>query len=532
MAEPRDEARKGWIARWIERRFGGYRHAFNQPDPSQPHALQEPRRVAVVGAGLAGLGAAAKLAERGFSVTLIERNDYLGGKVGAWQTTMPGGREIGMTHGFHAFFRHYYNLNEFFAGVGIDRHYRSVGDYMILTRDGQRYSFAGVATTPLLNLLSLARKGVYRLREVSGRQTRTQMEALLRYDPERTFAEWDEVSYAQFAAAAQLPASLALVFNTFSRAFFSDAEKMSMAELIKSFHFYYLSNDGGLIYDLLDEDYEIALIRPLRDYLERHGVEIHTGRAVETVALDAQGRFELDGEPFEYLVIASDVVGTRALFQASPALAAAAPRCAAGVASLTPGQRYSVWRLWLDADCDPEGMPGFVITERDRVLDALTFVHINEGESARWVAERRAAGGRGCVLELHCYAVPEDIAGGAIDDAAEAALRAAFMDELRTFFPALVDAEVLHEDFYIRRDFPAFHVGQHASRPSWDTELPNLFLAGDWVKLPFPAMLMEASYSAGLLAANAIFAAEGLREEPVFCVPPRGFLAGVGERGK
>jgi isorenieratene synthase len=511
-----------FLARLIERRFGGYRHLLAPVDRNRPRMLGTQRRVAVIGAGIAGMGAATKLAERGFSVVLLERNDYLGGKLGAWKTTMPDGREIGMEHGFHAFFGHYYNLHEFFRSIGIAANLRTIDDYLILSDDGKRYSFKNIATTPILNLLSLARHGIYNFWEVAGRHTGPKMEALLRYDPEQTFARWDHVSYAQFAEDARLPASLKLVFNTFARAFFSDAEKMSMAELIKSFHFYYLSNDAGLLYDYLDDDYDKALLAPLRAHMERHGVEIRTGCEIAEVGYQAQ-RFRVNGEEFDYLVIASDVVGTRAIFARSPELAAAAPRTAAKVATLAPGQRYAVLRLWLDRDAAPE-LPVFVITERAKMLDAVAFMHRAERESASWVAERRAAGRDASVVELHCYAVPEHLP----DD--EAVLREHFMAELNIYFPELAAATVLHETMYVRRDFPGFHVGTHATRPSGETDCSGLFLAGDWVVLPFPAMLMEAAYSAGLLAANGICRAESLQEEPVWTVPLRGFLVGLPER--
>lgn len=519
--------RKGLFARLIERRFGGYRHLLEPIDERLPLALTTPRKVAVIGAGLAGMAAAIKLAERGFEVVLLERNTYLGGKLGAWKTTMPDGREIGMDHGFHAFFHQYYNLNAFFTQLGLDRNYRNIGDYMILTHDGRSYSFKDIATTPILNLLSLARHGVYDLREVSGRQTGLEMEALLRFDAKQTFAAYDDVSFARFCENAQLPPSLGLVFNTFARAFFSDPDKMSMAELIKSFHFYYLSNDGGLIYEHLNDDFEVSLLAPLREHMQKHGVDIRTGCEVAQIEHQQDGRFEIDSEVFDYLVVACDVVGTRALFERSPSLAAAAPDVAAKVATLEPGQAYSVFRLWLDRDVERE-LPGFVITERLRLLDAVSFTHKIEQESAQWVAEREAAGERGAVIELHCYAVPEELyASGPCD---EAQLRELFIAEMHHFFPELADAVVIHDCFYVRRDFPAFHVGKHATRPSWDTELDNLFLAGDWVVLPFPAMLMEAAYSAGLLAANRICRAESLREERVWTVPQRGIMAGWPKR--
>src|SRR5690606_11976725 len=123
-------------------------------------------------------------------------------------------------------------------------------------------------------------------------------------------------------------------------------------------------------------------------------------------------------------------------------------------------------------------LTGFVITDRERILDAVAFLHLAERESERWVAERRAAGLGGAVLELHCYAVPEHLPEAG---EAESALREQFLADLHQFFPELAAAELLDEHIYVRRDFPGFHVGAHATRPSFDTDCPQLYLAGDWV---------------------------------------------------
>jgi isorenieratene synthase len=528
--------RKGMIARWIERRFGGYRHAFNTVDESLPLALPPERRprVAVVGSGLAGLAAALKLAARGFAVVLFERNAQIGGKLAAWPTTLPSGESIGMAHGFHAFFRNYYNLQAFLREVGVAEHYRVLDNYLIFTSDLRTVSFRGIATTPMLNVLALARAGVYDFWKVAGRHTGPKMEAMLRYDPDTTWAEWDDTSYEQFATDARLPADLRLVFNTFSRAFFADADKMSMAALIESFHFYYLSNDAGLDYDFLDDDYAKSFAAPLLAKLAELGVELRTSTPIESIAYEHE-RFGIADEVFDYLVIASDVVGTRAIFERSPSLCAAAPATAAKVAALRHGQRYAVLRVWLDRDT-PRELPEFVITDRVRMLDAVALEHRAERESAAWVAARKAAGLEGGVFELHCYAVPDAYEGevnaseSLTRDPGHAQLRERFLADFHHFFPELADATIVHETMYVRRDFPAFHVGTRANRPSGATELPRLHLAGDWVALPLPAMLMEAAYTSGLLASNAICRAEGLREDQVWSVPRRGFMAGMRKR--
>jgi isorenieratene synthase len=68
------------------------------------------RRVVVVGGGIAGLAAAAGLASAGVDVTVLEREEELGGRVRSWPVTLADGSSAQMSRGFHAFFRQYYTL--------------------------------------------------------------------------------------------------------------------------------------------------------------------------------------------------------------------------------------------------------------------------------------------------------------------------------------------------------------------------------------------------------------------------------------
>src|SRR5690606_8086224 len=88
-------------------------------------------------------------------------------------------------------------------------------------------------------------------------------------------------------------------------------------------------------------------------------------------------------------------------------------------------------------------------------------------------------------------------------------------------------ARILDEYFQLRADFTAFHVGMHEDRPTTDTGISGLYCAGDWVKLPFPAMLLEGACASGLVAANRILAEDGLRQELVLSVPLQGLMAGM-----
>jgi len=508
--------RKSLAERWIERRFGGYLHQLNEVRPDRPLRLARPRTTAVVGAGLAGLTASCLLAERGFRVTLFERNAYLGGKVGSWPVRLEPGFDTHVEHGFHAFFRQYHNLRRFLAVLGVDRRLIPIEDYRIDTLERGSTTFRGIRTTPLLNMLSMARSGVYRLGEVARNPNSRHLLDLLAYDPERTFARHDNTSFREFADAIGLPPSLRIVFTTFARAFFAEAHHMSMAEMIKSFHFYFLSNDLGLIYDVLDDDFQLTLLEPARHYLEKRGAEILTSRPVDRLERVGAG-FAVGGRSFDTVVLATDVRAARALAQASPFLEQEDPVLHRRLLGLKASQPYSVLRLWLDRPL-PRAVPFFLFTDRVKVLDSISLYHNLESSSAAWA--RRTGGG---IFELHSYALPDELTE-------PQAVRRQLLEELYLYMPELKQARILHEYLQVRDDFTAFHTGLYAERPGFRTGIPGLRLAADWVKIPCPAMLMEASCTSALLAANDLLAAEGLREEPVYSVPLRGLFA-RGPRG-
>jgi isorenieratene synthase len=499
----------GLLRGLVKRRLSNYRVDVNVVDPLKPARLGAPRRVAVLGGGVAGLTAAVTLARRGFHVELFEAKAHLGGKLGSWQVPLGSGEEAWASHGFHAFFASYYNLNRFLDSLGLRRDFRSIGEYVILAADGAQVRFGGLDTTPVLNLVALARAGVFRFRDVLKAPARDLLGMFLEYDAQDTFARYDHVSFADFNRLAQLPPRLKLAFTSFARAFFSDEDRLSLAELIKSFHFYYLSNDGGLVYDFPVRDYEPAFLAPMRAELAAHGATIRLSTPVTALARTPAG-FLVNDAPFDRVVLAADVVGARAIMTAAGGVDDAV-RSRFG--ALAAGQRYAVLRIWTDRDVR-EDFPPFVITDRLRVLDAFAAYHRFEHEAQAWTARHG-----GAVLELHCYAVPDDLSP---EEA-----RRALLDEVIRFFPELEGMTVEHEVFQLERNFTAFDRGMHASRPGVESGVPGLVCAGDWVKLPFPAMLLEAACASGLLAANALLREAGLREELVQSVAPRGLMAGM-----
>lgn len=501
---------------WVESRLGPYRQRVNHVDTLKPDRLAEERKVAVVGGGLAGVAAAQALAKKGFEVELFEANDHLGGKLGAWDHTFEDGETRAMEHGFHAFFDNYHNLNGFLDEVGVLDSFIREDDYVIQMNDGRLLRFGGIDRTPLLNLVDLGARGLYdplTLAKLSlGGRTRDRLNDLLTWHPDETPERLDDLSFSDWAREARIPAEMKAAFTAVARAYFAEADDMSMAELVKSFHGYLLGSDAGLAYTYPADDHATSLWAPIRDHLEALGVTVRTGRRVEGITRQKNGRLRMGGRPWDHIVLATDLPGTRAIL--SDGVAEEDPALVRALDQVQPRDRYAVIRLWCDKDVRAS-LPAFTFTERRRALDSVTACHRSEQTWRDWTDEHG-----GAVLELHCYRVPDDLQ----DDEA---VRDALLDDLQAHFPETAGLQIEREIFYVKRDFTPFHTGLHRLRPTTTTGIQGLVLAGDWVKQRPAVMLMEGAFTAGLAAANAILDAEGVRQVPVYAVPEKGVLYGL-----
>ena len=501
------------VRAWIERTLGGYRHRANAPEPGLPRQCrpgQQGTRVAVIGGGLAGIGAAATIAERGLPVTLFERNAYLGGKVGAWKVRV-GDQEQTVEHGFHAFFRQYYNLNRFLDRLGLRDRFRPIEDYLIIDSHNDVLSFGDAEPTPVLNIVDLARRGFFRWRDVLPSRTRKPLEAFVRFHMDETYESFDGVAFERFCNDAKLPPGLRVSFRTFARAFFSDEADLSTADVLRAFHFYYLGHDHGLMYDFPMGDYETTLLKPIREHLRQHGVDLRLSTPAEGVQIGGARRFRVVDEEFDWVVIATDIPGLQSIVRGSDWLEERHPGLAADLKALRTSRGYAVWRIWIDRSVR-DGLPTFINVERKRLLDSVTVYDRITEEARCW-----AVASGGSVLELHSYALPHDLQE-------ESEVRSVFADELQHYFPELRGLTISAEALQVRHDFPAFVPGQHTHRPQTELPVEGMLVAGDWVRLPYPMTHMEAAYTSGLRCANVVFKKLGLQQEPIFTVAPKGLL--------
>ena len=498
------------IDSFVQKKLNGNKHKINFVDASLQGKLQTQKKVAVVGAGLAGLTSALILAERGFSVTVFEKENYIGGKVGSWPVKFNPGFSTNVEHGFHAFFKQYYNLRSILEKIGADNNLIPIDDYLILTKDNRTYSFKEIDKTPINNILSMRKTGIYSLKDAVTNLKFSNLLELLKYNEAYTFEKFDNVSFRNFADKINLPPQMRLMFTTFSRAFFAEPKYISMAELIKSFHFYFLSNDLGLLYDVLNDDFQESLWKPFKNYISGYDINLKTSSDVDRIILK-ENNFIVNEETFNYFVLATDVKGTKSIVGNSDTIKSKYPEFYNNLMRQKQSQRYAVLRIWTDKKIS-ENVPFFVFTDAIKILDSITFYHNMEKTSASWA--KKSNGG---IYELHSYALP--------DDFPENEVKEQMLSEFYEYFPEMKKTKILFNNLQVRNDFTAFHTGLFKNRPEHKTEIENLFLAGDWVKIPVPAMLMEAAVTSAMFAANQILKKENLTEEQIYSVPLKGLFA-------
>lgn len=259
---------------------------FNEDTLALPEKLAEPRSVVVVGGGLAGLACAYELSQRGFQVTLLERAAQLGGKIASW-TIQVGEQSFQMEHGFHGFFPQYYNLNHLVSELDLQNNFRSLNFYSVVYRD--RYDpevFRPSRSAFPWNIVDLAIASPNRLRwglNLTKQEHWQVFREITGFHAQNSYRRLDEISVAEWVEQDFPRGLFDLYFLPFAKSSLNAPDRLSAAELMQFFHFYFFGNPEGLAFNGTRQDMGRSLVDPIAQSILNKGGKILTGVTVSDV---------------------------------------------------------------------------------------------------------------------------------------------------------------------------------------------------------------------------------------------------------
>ena len=299
-------------------------------------------RVAIVGAGLAGMATAVELVDAGHDVEIFESRPFVGGKVGSWVDA--DGNHIEM--GLHVFFGCYYNLFDLMEKVGALENLRLKEHTHIFVNQGGRtgeLDFRFITGAPFNGLKAFFTTSQLSLQDKLQNSIALGISPIVRglvdFDGAmKTIRDLDRISFADwFRKHGGNNGSLKRMWNPIAYALgFIDTEAISARCMLTIFQFFAAKTEASVLRMLEGSPYEY-LHKPIIDYLEARGAKIYTRRQVRDVLYtDMEAQAKVTG-----LVIAKG--------ETQETITADAYVCATdvpGVQRLLP----EAWRKWSEFD--------------------------------------------------------------------------------------------------------------------------------------------------------------------------------------
>ena len=158
-----------------------------------------------------------------------------------------------------------------------------IADYPVAAVDWPDESFAGLPRRAPLNLIRLVQRSpsmTLRLRSMDGKAATP----LLAYDADSTYREFDDVSARELLDSLRLgDRARAMLFEVFAHSFFNSEDEMSAAEMIALFHFYFLGNPEGLLFDAPNTDYATCIWGPVEESAAQRHVDVRLGTSAAAI---------------------------------------------------------------------------------------------------------------------------------------------------------------------------------------------------------------------------------------------------------
>lgn len=452
-------------------------------------------RVAIAGAGLAGLSCAKYLVDAGHTPIVVESRDVLGGKVAAWKDEDGDWYETGL----HIIFGAYPNMLQLFKELNIEDRLQWKEHTMIFnqpTKPGtySRFDFPDIPA-PINGIVAILRNNDMLTWPEKIRFGLGLLPAMVRG---QEFVEaMDRCTWSQWMEELGIPKRIEEeVFIAMSKALnFINPDEISATVLLTALNRFLQEKEGSKM-AFLDGSPTERLCQPIVDYISDRGGEVHLKKPLKEILLNADNSVRgfqirgLNGAPEETL--------TADLY------VSAVPVDPFKLLLPEPWKQYEYFQkldglngvpvinlhLWFDRK----------LTDIDHLLFSrsdLLSVYADMSNTCKEYADPDRS-----MLEL-VLAPAKDWIGRSDED-----IVAATMAEIEQLFPAHFSGEnpaklrkykVVKTPRSVYKTVP----GCQQLRPDQRSPIPNFYLAGDYTMQRYLAS-MEGAILSGKQAASAI----------------------------
>ena len=454
-------------------------------------------RVAIAGAGLAGLSCAKYLSDAGHTPVVVEARDVLGGKVAAWQDADGDWYETGL----HIFFGAYPNMLQLFKELDIEDRLQWKSHSMIFNQKEvpgsySRFDFPdlpapinGVAAILGNNdMLTWPEKISFGLGLVP---------AMLR--GQGYVEECDKYSWTEWLRLHNIPERVNdEVFIAMSKALnFIDPDEISSTVVLTALN-RFLQEKNGSKMAFLDGNPPERLCQPMVEHIEARGGEVHLESPLREIVLDEDGKvsgFSIGG-----------VAGKEGFTLEADAYVSALPVDPFKLLLPEPWKQMEFFskldglrgvpviniHLWFDRK----------LTDIDHLLfsrSPLLSVYADMSNTCREYEDTERS-----MLEL-VFAPAKDWIGRPDEE-----IIAATMKELERLFPQHFGGEdqaLLRKSKVVKTPLSVYKTTPNCQplRPTQKTPISNFFMAGDYTLQRYLAS-MEGAVLSGKLCAEAVAA--------------------------
>ncbi|MEM8832209.1 MAG: FAD-dependent oxidoreductase [Cyanobacteria bacterium P01_G01_bin.19] len=454
--------------------------------------MSEAKKVIVIGAGWAGLGATSHLAEQGYDVTLLEAAPYPGGLVAGWKTS--GGKSVeGGIHGFWYPYRNIFskveelNLNPFtrftrssqYSPAGLEVESPIFQNEPRLPSPLGTFIYTKFKRLPLSDRLS-ALPLLYSVVDFDNSH-----EAWQRYD-KMTAREL----FRQYGVSERLYKEsfepMLLV------GLFAPGEQCSAAAALGMLYYFILAHQPDFDVVWCRGTVGERIFKPWIAEIERAGGKVLTNKRVSDIVIDETGKATgvKCGDEFfaaDAIISSVSITGMKKIVENSNTL-----KNYAQFRNLSNLRGIDVLatRLWFDRKINIP-LPSNACFGFD-VTTGWTFFDLNDLHD-EYHSEPNT------VIEADFYH-----ANQLLPMSDEQIVEKVHRD-LTTCIPAFGKAEVTDSSVIrVKEGVTHFFPGSYQNLLSAKTDIPNLYMSGDWIVTRHGSWSQEKAYVTGLEATNLV----------------------------